>query len=304
MDGEPGPASTTSPSASRVDDANLATDSPDADGDSDAHALWAYKQRLRFLDDLIRNLDLLVYAEISVLYYLDTSLIRALFRAAIQGSYLTPKPSLPPQPPSPSIAAILGSNIICLVLNACFSAPAATEATRGYLHGSVLVDFVGQQGPTSKLRLLLLNLLITLLQLVALAATRKRRKVMLAHLGRRQPSTVPHPAVGEAFDLCDRDEAQTHDAEERGVLVRSASPLDERSALLDENSWSARSDPFALSDTLATGMAVVAELWIADTVREQYMAYEQQAQAGRGVSASLRARLRQRVREIGAPIRE
>jgi len=49
-------------SATEASDRRITVDTPIS---------WAKKKRLELLDDLIRNLDILAYAEISTVYYLE-----------------------------------------------------------------------------------------------------------------------------------------------------------------------------------------------------------------------------------------
>ena len=93
-------------------------------------------------------------------------------RATVQFIFLTPKPQVFPTPPKPEpyVGAILGTGLLCLLLHIFSGAPAAGEATRDYLHGGVIIDFIGQKGPTSKAMLVLLDLVVTVLQLVHLSA--------------------------------------------------------------------------------------------------------------------------------------
>jgi hypothetical protein len=89
--------------------------------------------------------------------------------------------------------------------------PEAGEATRGYLHGGLAMDFVGQKGPTSKFHLVLLDVLILLMQLVQLAATTTRQRVKQ----QMSSTTTPPTAV------------QNHDFEERGQHRSDHQPVDQ-----------------------------------------------------------------------------
>lgn len=195
-------------------------DSPETPPTEDEGAPYRFSAKRR-LDDLIFSLDRLICAEIAVLYFIDNSFICLALRAATQTAYLRRTP--PPVPAAP----LLYANIICLILHLYRKQPQAGEALRGYLHGGLLLDFIGQQGPTSKWQLILMDMIITCLQLVAFGLA-LQRKDMDKSKARDAASTQPD-----------------HDAEERGEL-----PVAKHS---EE------------SDLIASGQAVVAEFYFADT---------------------------------------
>lgn len=83
---------------------------------------------------------------------------------------------------------------------------------RGYLHGSFIIDFIGQKGPTSKYQLVTLDLLILALQCVMLAVhvEKERLKAILSPNNSTPASSLtPSTAAIPSQDL---------DAEERGVI--------------------------------------------------------------------------------------
>lgn len=145
--------------------------------------------------------------------------LRLLLRAAVQFSYLTPPPPPPPlstaprpaPAPTASALAILGANLFCLSAHLLLAPPpSAGDATRGYRHGGVIVDFVGQR-PGSAARLALLDLVVAALQIAALS--------VLAAL---QAEEAGAPAVrdAEAQPQQPPRPRQDLDAEERGVRRR------------------------------------------------------------------------------------
>ena len=83
---------------------------------------------------------------------------------------------------------------------------------RGYLHGGVIIDLIGQKAPTSKLHLVILDILILLLQcfMLAVHVERERLSAVLAAVVSPTPAT-DQPRV-EAVN------PQDHDEEERGVV--------------------------------------------------------------------------------------
>ncbi|KAF2088983.1 DUF1746-domain-containing protein, partial [Saccharata proteae CBS 121410] len=235
-------------------------------------------KRQAFLEDVLRNLDILVYAEISAVYYMDCSFLRFALRAFVQLLWLTPKPDILPEMPlnRPYIYPICGSNLICLFLHLWLAAPSGGEATRGYLHGGLLIDWIGQQGPASKLRLTILDVVICSLQLVMLAATLK-----LAKMKGRRGTVAGNVETADAAEAADAlpgasGRRQDVDSEEQGVMRRSSSSTDgleqapdETNELLGASVSSAPGSTAAALDNLVSGQAVIANLYVVDTVREQ-----------------------------------
>jgi hypothetical protein len=220
----------------------------------------------------------------------------------IQAVYLMPKPKGFPEQnvPQPYVGGIVGTNVLCMIFHLLNNPPEAGEATRGYLHGSLMLDFIGQQGPTSKIRLFLLDLVILLLQLVALAALGEKKEIDKKPLSEASAATEPNN--------------QDHDAEERGE-VRGASvgansielqDLAENTATIMQASEESRQNhTFAVSDNVASGQAVIGDFFLADTVRQQYTAYQERRDEdsqGQFVTMSgLRRRITEGLQSRGTP---
>lgn len=188
-------------------------------------------KKLEFMAHLMSSLDVLVFAELCVLYYMDCSFPRLVMRAIVQYMYLTPKPEdfLKLMPAArPQMTIIFGSNVICMLSHLVFALSEATETERGYLHGGVIIDFIGQKAPTSRLGLLLLDVLILLLQCVMCSVWLEKDRLKLLELTLRTVAaggfpkrTVPVPGTGTtATDatMADVTSGQDLDAEERGVI--------------------------------------------------------------------------------------
>src|SRR5438045_6538737 len=120
---------------------NNGTSSTEPASNSQAHIRKKFatqtKRKADFIHDIMFNLDLLIYAEICVLYYMEyvfpsyvcfcpsnayinlsCSFFRFLLRVLFQVMFLTPKPKFVPPALKhrPYIGAILGCNIICMLL--------------------------------------------------------------------------------------------------------------------------------------------------------------------------------------------
>jgi hypothetical protein len=203
---------------------------------------------------------------------------------------LTPIPDAlgerPPEEPKPFLPLILFSFLVNFVLHQTYPAPSAGEDTRGYLHGGLMIDFIGQQSPTSKWKLGALDMCILLLQLVMVAVHVKRRdlKKKLAKISAGTTST--HAITSEMADdtthqSASANPAQDADDEERGVLHRTDTlsdiglDADEEDALLSSLDTSDAGHADAL-DILTAGQCVIGDFSLIDTILQEnknYTAY-------------------------------
>lgn len=196
----------------------------------------------------------------------SNSFTQLLLRAVIQLEYLTPKPApiRSDARQQPYVFAIVGANIFCMLLHLLLPSPNAGEATRGYLHGSLLLDFVGQLGPTARLHLLCLDVLISTLQLTALAAVSKRKELWSRRNSRQ---SVDLSLSGQTSTLpLDQD----HDAEERGEHHQSRLMLDSSGPLAEPEIGlgATRDIHWLLQDRTASGQIVIIELFIWDNAKK------------------------------------
>ncbi|KAG4433540.1 hypothetical protein IFR05_010965 [Cadophora sp. M221] len=307
------PASTTAPipgasegttGAAVVNDpseAAAALTSQDAQPESPAkkRALAQTKKKFEFINNLTLHLDILIYAELCILYYMDCSLFRLLLRAVNQMMFLSPKPQFIPAAPihRPYIGAIFGPNIICILLHILTARSEAGEAMRGYLHGGVIIDLIGQKGPTSKFHLVLLDLLVLGLQCFMLAVHVERERLIAVKDA--LSSTVPTAATDVPREAV--VSAQNLDAEERGqmggaAIVNSEGDMEmqpmipqndgpsssrnevderneERDRLLAEPPAEQEEDDDGTLDILWSGSAIVADFHVMHTLRRQWLDY-------------------------------
>lgn len=128
--------------------------------------------------------------------------------------YLTPKDEAFPfsMPPSCSqVALIICSNLICISLHMFGSVPTGYDHHRGYQHGGIVVDFIGQKPATHKSYYVVADLLILLIQCLMLSIHAEREKLRVALKTFR-------PLLPEvAADAANEQTLETLDAEERGV---------------------------------------------------------------------------------------
>lgn len=208
----------------------------------------------------------------------------------IQLVYLMPKgPAFPEPQTQPYVGGIIGTNILCVILHLYYARPEAGEATRGYLHGGLLLDFIGQQGPTSKLHLVVLDMAIMIVQLTALAVVIKQKEFIKENTRKRVPvrpttssasqTQTTAPATTRTAGETVEDTAQNHDSEERGELRRLPTVIDILQS--NDNSPALPADApiqdhfWRCADILSSGSGMVAEVYIVDTVRQQHNVYQE-----------------------------
>ncbi|RAL02932.1 DSC4 family protein [Aspergillus ibericus CBS 121593] len=234
--------------------------------------------KVAFIDRLLRDLDILIYCELSILYYMDCSITLLSLRAIIQLIFFTPKsPPFEPTRNQPFITAILGSNFFCMLFHHFFTRPEAGEATRGYLHGGLLIDFIGQKAPIPLARLLFLDVLVLGLDLVMLGLIVERVRIVEERGGAGAGTAVVVEEEGGSSEDQDRDRDRDHDLEERGEggdEVREGIEMGdmgdgERTELLADPEEGAGRDAHPM-DTFVSGQAVIMDVGLVDLVRDQW----------------------------------
>ncbi|KEY71060.1 hypothetical protein S7711_00884 [Stachybotrys chartarum IBT 7711] len=252
-------------------------------------------KKLAFTTHLLKTLDLVVFAELSGLYYMECSTFRFLLRASVQFLCFSPKgDDFPFFAPASRlhIFLILISNLVCLLSHTFGSLPTGHDYHRGYQHGGLIIDFVGQKPPAWRVYYVIVDIVIVLLQCLILSAHTDRENLRVA-LGTFRPhvhgSTAPRPATRTVEEL---------DAEERGQPQESALSLinetgdmelralnassSERSAgaMVDETdryrngSPSESSSSSHLDDILSSGNAIIGEYNISGIMRSAALAPE------------------------------
>ncbi|KAF2997786.1 hypothetical protein E8E14_003309 [Neopestalotiopsis sp. 37M] len=268
-------------------------------------------KKLAFFMHLLTKLDLLIYAELCVMYYMDCSFFRLLIRWIPHWLFLSVKPEIAIIPYfNYPISAIVGPNIFCMFLHVVTSLSQASEISRGYLHGGVLVDFVGQKAPASKFSLLLVDLVVLCLQCLMLSVNLEKDRIKKILNPPRQPEGSAGAAAAPATNP-----NQDHDHEERGVL-RDAPTVEEIDGIemqplgsddAETSSLLGRRDnnQDGLRDTLASGNATLADFHVRTALRrawtdrgntsEAAAAYSLQSMSYNATLAALAAQRRARL---------
>jgi len=218
-----------------------------------------------------------------LLTYCSPSVLTLLGRLIPQWIYLTPKsPILPPFPVTtrPYILLFFALPLLFIVAHLLDNPAVAGEATRFYLHGGIITDFVGQLSPISKTRLVATDLLFWALQIVMLAVSLERRKLgggdgEAAAAGANSSGGNEEAESWQAQDAAERGERRDTNAEdteniEMHVLSRHHMGRDEAEEdLLPDGSASVPSDRHPLDD-FNSGQHVIANLDILGMVRTQW----------------------------------
>ncbi|KAI1946171.1 hypothetical protein LOZ57_003923 [Ophidiomyces ophidiicola] len=165
------------------------------------------KTKTVLLNRLLRDFDILVYCQLSCLYYIDCSIVHFIIRAFVQIAFFSPKAGFHDYEYQPYIGAILISNLLCILPHFLSAPPAASEVSRGYLHGGLFIDFIGQKGPISKLQLIAFDILVVCLQIIMMGIRLESEKTA-ASLSRETSTSTLNARAEMSQDI---------DSEERGV---------------------------------------------------------------------------------------
>ncbi|KAL2889409.1 DSC E3 ubiquitin ligase complex subunit 4 [Ceratocystis lukuohia] len=261
----------------------------------------ALTKKLQFVTNILGSLDSLVYVQLATLYYMDflalgacanppfscgarCSLFLFLPRVVAHYTYLTPQPeNLNISTAAPAnLLGILIPNTLAMAWHLLVALPVASEATRGYMHGGIIIDLIGQKPPITRLVLLALDLFIMILQLIMLAV----------HLDRDNLRTQIDPkrisplmllnliSVARALDQAERGmlpseplvpSSSTSEGQQQ-VASAPSSPGDaaseDGSSLLSRNTADAITSHPDRLDELSSGIAVVGEYNLVGTFRK------------------------------------
>lgn len=217
------------------------------------------------------------------------SLILFAIRAVVELIFFSPKvPPFDPTRNQPFVGAIFASNLFCMFFHTLVIHPQAGEETRGYLHGGLFIDFIGQK-PVPVLRLLCFDILIFLIDLIMLA-------LIIGRVKTATPTSPPASNTAQPTTNTDSNAAQPgnqdHDAEERGMMRGADEPNaeesdtttpppiaeidddvnDERTTLLAEpgESDSVNTRDGHPLDTFSAGQAVILDMGLLSTIRDQW----------------------------------
>lgn len=211
-------------------------------------------------------------------------MLTLLGRLIPQWIYLTPKsPILPPFPVTtrPYILLFFALPLLFIVEHLLDDPASAGEATRFYLHGGIIIDFVGQLSPISKTRLIATDLLFWALQIIMLSVSLERRRLggedgEGAAADTNSSEGNEEAESWQAQDAAERGERRDTNAEdtediEMHVLSNHQMGTDEAEQdLLPDNLASVPSDRHP-HDDFNSGEHVIADIDILSMVRTQWL---------------------------------
>ncbi|KAI9171630.1 DSC E3 ubiquitin ligase complex subunit [Paramyrothecium foliicola] len=147
-------------------------------------------KKLALVSHLLKTLDIVAFAEMSALYYMEPD---------DQFVFLL----------------VLIPNIVCMLLHLLGPLPEGPDYYRGYQHGGIIIDFVGQKPATWRVYYLAADLAILFLQCLMLTihTERERLRIYLKTFRPRVPNPTHEVAVGRSL--------QDLDAEEQGILMNA-----------------------------------------------------------------------------------
>lgn len=147
-------------------------------------------------------------------------MFRFVLRSAGQYMYLTPKDeSFPFLMPATRVHVLLVliPNVVCMASHLFGTLPVGPDFHRGYQHGGLVIDFIGQRPPAWKLDYVLADVVILLVQCFMLTVHTERE-----HLRAALKTFRPvFPLVEDTMTRSTED----LDAEERGVLRNGSGVL-------------------------------------------------------------------------------
>ena len=183
-------------------------------------------------------------------------------------------------PAHPShVVSILLPNVICILCHIFMTLPIGTEASRGYLHGGILVDFVGQTPPQSRLFLLAMDACILVLQCLMLAVHSQRealRETVKPHRGFDFLPELRRQMRAQAHDAEARDRRREHEANTGAPNDIEMGPMrgdGPSNADGEERSWLLTNEPppsatrKQLAEIYTSGNAVIGEFHLLQTMR-------------------------------------
>ena len=170
-------------------------------------SLSAKTTRSDHLEALLRSLDVTIFLFFGVAYLYDNVTFLLLLHASCQVLYTR----------STQLIPTVVASIISTLTHLLNARPEGSKALRGYLHGGLICDFVGELGPISHSRLLLLDITIVGLQLYYLAVSYELDTTKGAESG--ESETAPQDIESEEAGVR-REEQDNSAAQDDGIELQ------------------------------------------------------------------------------------
>ncbi|KAI7201763.1 hypothetical protein KC324_g2045, partial [Hortaea werneckii] len=241
------------------------------------------------------------------------SFFRFFLRALPHFVFLTPKPAFFPEHPAdrPYIGSILGTNILCILLHLIYVPPSGGESTRGYLHGGLVMDFIGQQGGASRMHLLILDLILLCLQLTQLCAKTTKLKLKKGPVQVTTSGGREYNAAPTTQDIDSEERGVRRSEEQDGIEMQNLSPSggasnsvrdhprpDDASGtdhVLSSTAPTPQPADFQISNAFNSGQVMIGDFNVYKTVRDQVIlsknAPREPPNLGRDVRANITGQL-------------
>lgn len=170
-------------------------------------SLSAKTTRSDHLESLLRSLDFTIFLFFGVAYLYDNATFLLLLHASCQVLYTR----------STKLIPTVVANLITTLTHLLNARPEGSKALRGYLHGGLICDFVGELGPISHSHLLLLDITIVGLQLCYLAVRHELDTIKGAESG--ESATVPQDIEAEEAGVR-REEQDNLSVQDDGIELQ------------------------------------------------------------------------------------
>ncbi|KAJ9641156.1 uncharacterized protein PV06_01015 [Exophiala oligosperma] len=165
-----------------------------------------------YLRSLLRTLDAIIFIQIGITYLSDNLTLLLILRAISQVVHVQYRPT------GLQLAPALFVSAVCFVSHLFW-----TRSGVKHTHGGLIIDFVGEL-PPSKLRLLLLDVVVLVMQLLMLVVG-YQKQLALGH-AQPQPDASPRQDIEaeEEGRLTSSVRESQADGEEEGIELQSLLP--------------------------------------------------------------------------------
>lgn len=127
----------------------------------------ADKRKAHFDRHLSNSFDLLIFVQLVIIYLYDVSTVKLFLGLLLQMTVLSPRlrefPAPVPINKRQVIMTIVAYNGLCLSLHSIYGPPQAS--TGKYLHGSLTIEFIGVKQLSSRVPLIIFDVIVMMLQL-------------------------------------------------------------------------------------------------------------------------------------------